>query len=83
MSSQTVQEQAMGQNKYVIVLNDGTSHDLSRREKFTETTFDLADLLDQGWRPVHETAMGRIPYYDANGGDLGEFTAVLILLVKD
>jgi hypothetical protein len=71
------------QNKYVIVCNDGTSIDLSRRILFNEMRFDLPDLLDQGWRPVHETPMGRAPFWGAHGEEYGEFVCVLVLLVKD
>ena len=45
--------------KYVLLASDGTSHDLSRRAVFSATMFDLPDLLDQGWRPVREVAVGQ------------------------
>jgi hypothetical protein len=70
----------MSLNKYVLVCNDGTSHDLSRRTLYSESTFDLPDLLDQGWRPVHETPMGCVPWFT---GTEYSFAVVLILLVKD
>jgi len=73
----------VSQNKYVLLCNDGTSHDLSRRKRFTGRTFDLPNLLDEGWRPVHETCLGRVPWYDEEGNDDGEYSVVLILLVKD
>jgi hypothetical protein len=73
----------MSLHKYVLLCNDGTSHDLSRRTRFTEQTFDLPELLEQGWRPVHDTLMGRVPWYDSDGEEEGEYSVVLILLVKD
>jgi len=72
----------MTQNKYVILAHDGTSHDCSRKALYNKTRYDLADLLEQGWRPVHETPLGRCPFRDENGEDL-EYGCVLILLVKD
>jgi hypothetical protein len=73
----------MSQNKYVLVCNDGTSHDLSRRAMFHETRFDLPDLLEQGWRPVHETPLGVVNNHDPNGKVNAQYAFVLILLVKD
>jgi hypothetical protein len=72
----------MSQSKYVILVNDGSSHDCSRRQLFKEPEFDLADLLADGWRPVHEIPMGRSTFYDDNG-EGWEYACVLILLVKD
>jgi hypothetical protein len=71
------------QRKYVLLANDGTSHDLSRRELFNETTFDLPDLLDQGWRPARETALGQGPFTDSEGNAAGDFSVALILLELD
>jgi hypothetical protein len=62
----------MSQNKYVLLCTDGTSHDCSRKEQNSGEHFDLAKLLEQGWRPVHETPLG----FQDQG-------YVLILLVKD
>ncbi len=50
--------------KYVVVCSDGTSHDMARRQPFAEwgkertSSYDLQDLLDQGWAPVREAGMG-------------------------
>jgi hypothetical protein len=73
----------MSQNKYVLVATDGTSHDLSNRELFTAQSFDLADLLEDGWRPVHETPLGQSPAWNEDGSEGGTFAWALILLVKD
>ena len=74
----------MTQNKYVILAHDGTSHDCSRREPFPSSNdrFDLAELLEQGWRPVHETPLGPCDLYDDEGQAWG-YSCVLILLTKD
>jgi hypothetical protein len=74
----------MSQSKYVILAHDGSSHDCSQRVLFTirDNRFDLVELLEQGWRPVHETPLGRCPFYDAEG-KAWEYSCVLILLVKD
>jgi hypothetical protein len=51
------------------VCSDGTSHDLGQRKPFMkwgkpkEGGYDLQDLLDQGWVPVRETAMGGGDHY--------------------
>jgi len=71
----------MSQNKYVILCADGTSHDCSRKEPNSGGNYDLADLLEQGWRPVHETPLGNCPFDE--GDKLREYGCVLILLVKD
>jgi hypothetical protein len=68
--------------KYVLLASDGTSHDLSRRQVFSETVFDLPDLLDQGWQPVRETAIGQGPFYNPDGSPLGVYSVALILLEK-
>jgi hypothetical protein len=73
----------MSENKYVIVCNDGTSYDLARRSRFDGDYYDLPELLEKGWRPVHETPMGRAPSYGADGEEFGEFVYVLVLLAKD
>jgi hypothetical protein len=73
----------MSQYRYVLLANDGTSHDLSRRQIFNESTFDLPNLLDGGWRPVRETPLGKGPFYNPDGEELAEYSAVLILLEKD
>jgi hypothetical protein len=70
-------------SKYVIVCNDGTSFDLSRRTHFDGDTYDLPYLLEEGWRPVHETPMGRAPSYGADGEEFGEFVYVLVVLAKE
>lgn len=72
----------MSQNKYVLLCNDGTSHDCSRKGLFREARYDLADLLEAGWRPVHETPLGQCPYYGEDG-EGGSYVWALILLVKD
>jgi hypothetical protein len=75
-------EPGMAQSKYVLLANDGSSHDCSKKALFDRTSFDLADLLEEGWRPVHETPMGQCAFYD-DDGNAWEFTCVLILLTKD
>jgi hypothetical protein len=70
-------------NKYVIVCNDGTSFDLSRRQHFNGDYYDLPYLLEEGWRPVHETPMGRAPSYGEDGEEFGDFVYVLVLMVKE
>ena len=74
----------MTQNKYVILAHDGTSHDCSHRTNFTisDDRYDLSELLEQGWRPVHETPLGLCPFYDEKG-EAWEYGCMLILLVKD
>ncbi len=72
----------MSQSKYVILAHDGTSHDCSRQAVFNEPRYDLPRLLEEGWRPVHETPLGRCPFYD-NDGEAWEYGCVLILLAKD
>jgi hypothetical protein len=72
----------MSQNKYVILAHDGTSHDCSRKNLYNQAHYDLPELLEDGWRPVHETPLGRCPFYD-DAGDAWEYSCVLILLVKD
>ena len=69
--------------KFVLLASDGTSHDLSRRKVFSETVFDLPDLLDQGWSPVRETPMGQGPFYNPDGSPLGVYSVALILLEKE
>ena len=71
------------QRKFVLLASDGTSHDLSRRTIYSETFFDLADLLDQGWRPVRETAIGQGPFYHPDGTPMGVYSVALILLEKE
>jgi hypothetical protein len=73
----------MSQSKYVLVANDGTSHDLSRKTVFDTNRFDLVDLLEKGWRPVHETPIGQGPFWSEEHGEFLQFACVLILLVKD
>jgi hypothetical protein len=68
------------QRKYVLLASDGTSHDLSRRAVFSETVFDLPDLLDQSWRPVREVALGPGPFHNPDGSFLGVYSVALILL---
>ena len=68
------------ERKYVLLASDGTSHDLSRRAVFSETVFDLPDLLDEGWRPVREVALGQGPFYNPDGSPLGVYSVALILL---
>jgi hypothetical protein len=48
----------MRQFRYLLVASDGTSHDFARHDHFEGDTFDLPELLADGWRPVRETAMG-------------------------
>jgi hypothetical protein len=71
------------QCKFVLLASDGTSHDLSRRKVFSETVFDLPDLLDQGWRPKRETPLGQGPFYNPDGSPLGVYSVALILLEKE
>jgi hypothetical protein len=72
----------MKQYRYVLVAGDGTSHDLSRKEQFSSfEEFDLADLLEGGWRPVRETPIGRSQWYV--GKKLMEYCVALVLLEKD
>jgi hypothetical protein len=66
--------------KFILLASDGTSHDLSRRAVFTETVFDLPDLLDQGWRPVREAPIGQGPFFRSDGFPLGVYSVALILL---
>jgi len=68
------------QRKYVLLASDGTSHDLSRRAVFTGTAFDLPDLLEEGWRPVREVALGQGPFHNPDGSFLGVYGVALILL---
>lgn len=72
----------MSQNKYVLLCNDGTSHDCSRKALFRNIRYDLADLLEAGWRPVHETPLGQCSFTDEDGEETQHVWA-LILLVKD
>jgi hypothetical protein len=66
----------MSELKYVVVCSDGTSHDMSKRALFTEYGkpkhggYDLQELLEQGWVPVRETAMG--------GGDYLAYAVILL-----
>jgi hypothetical protein len=79
------EEPAMTQTKYVILAHNGTSHDCSRRKPFMSSDdahFDLAELLEQGWRPVHETPLGSCNLYDAEWQAWG-YSCVLIRLTKD
>jgi hypothetical protein len=71
------------QRKFVLLASDGTSHDLSRRVVFSETVFDLPDLLDQGWCPVRETAIGQGPFYRPDGFPLGVYSVALVLLERE
>ena len=73
----------MTTSKYVLVCSDGTSHDLSKRKLFNDTTFDLADLLAEGWRPVHETPLGQAPAWNEDGSQVGPYVWALVLLAKD
>jgi hypothetical protein len=72
----------MSQSRYVLLASDGTSHDLCNRDMFNEPDYDLADLLEDGWRPVHETPLGRAHSIKEGQEDI-ELVYVLILLVKD
>jgi len=52
-----------GRFKYVVVCSDGTSYEVysqTFREwgKAKSPRFDLPELLDQGWTPMRECAMG-------------------------
>jgi hypothetical protein len=69
--------------KFVLLASDGTSHDLSRRKVFSETVFDLPDLLDDGWTPVRETPIGQGPFHNPDGSPLGVYSVALILLEKE
>ncbi len=66
----------MAEHRYVVVCSDGTSYDLSRRTPVVEwgktkkPLYALQDLLEQGWLPIRETAMG--------GGDHVAFALVLL-----
>jgi hypothetical protein len=73
----------MSQSKYVLVASDGTSHDLSKEELFNQLTYDLGELLEDGWRPVHETPLGRAPFIKDDGEEGTELVYALVLLVKD
>ncbi len=72
----------MSDYKYVLLADDGTSHDLARRKPFTGNTFDLPELLEAGWRPVHETPMSPGAFTNADG-ETENYSLVLILLVRD
>jgi hypothetical protein len=70
----------MRQYRYVIAASDGTSHDFARHEQFEDTTYDLPELLADGWRPVRETPMGAGTWKAA--GEATSYALVLILLEK-
>jgi hypothetical protein len=77
----------MPQYRYVIVANDGSSHDVSRNDLFvTERPGsdhrDLPKLLREGWLPVRETTMGQCEWTETR--DVYRlYAAVLVLLQKD
>jgi hypothetical protein len=68
----------MKQYRYVIVGEDAQSIDLSKRANWPqdeeETAYALQDLMDDGWLPVRETALGR---------GVNDFALALVLLEKD
>ena len=70
----------MRQYRYVIAASDGTSYDYARHEQFEDLTYDLPELLADGWRPVRETPMGSGTW--KSGGDVNTYALVLILLGK-
>jgi hypothetical protein len=77
----------MKQYRYVIVSSQGASFDFSRGAAKVPTGLfqkmwyhdeqfqDLQALLDEGWRPVRETAMGG---GSATGGAVIAFALVLL-----
>jgi hypothetical protein len=70
----------MRQYRYVIAASDGTSYDYARHEQFEDPTFDLPELLADGWRPVRETPMGQGTWL--SDGEPATYALVLILLEK-
>ena len=70
----------MRQYRYVIAASDGTSHDYARHEPFEDQSFDLPELLADGWRPVRETPMGQASWQTDSKHT--PYALVLILLEK-
>jgi hypothetical protein len=70
----------MRQYRYVIAASDGTSYDFVRHEQFEDLTYDLPELLADGWRPVRETPMGSGTW--KADGEPATYALVLILLEK-
>lgn len=70
----------MRQYRYVMAASDGTSYDFTRHDHFVTDTFDLPELLADGWRPVRETPMGAGTWIA--DGESTTYALVLILLEK-
>ena len=70
----------MKQYRYVIAASDGTSYDFARHDHFTGDTFDLPELIADGWRPVRETSMGQ-GVWQLDGKPV-TYGLVLVLLEK-
>ena len=70
----------MRQYRFVIAASDGTSYDFARHDHFESDTFDLPELLADGWRPVRETPMGEGTWIV--DGEPVEYALVMILLEK-
>ncbi len=70
----------MRQYRYVMASSDGTSYDFARHDLFMTESFDLPELLADGWRPVRETPMGEGTWLV--DGKPTEYALMLILLEK-
>ena len=70
----------MRQFRYVIAASDGTSYDYARHDHFTTDSFDLPELIADGWRPLRETPMGEGVW--VVNGEPTRYALVLILLEK-
>ena len=70
----------MRQFRYVMAASDGTSYDFTRRDHFESDSFDLPDLLADGWRPVRETPMAEGTW--VVDGEPTTYALVLVLLEK-
>jgi hypothetical protein len=70
----------MRQYRYVMAASDGTSFDFARHGHYEADSFDLPELLADGWRPVRETPMGQGTWMV--DGQPVTYALVLILLEK-
>ena len=70
----------MRQYRYVMAASDGTSYDFARHDHFAADTFDLPELIADGWRPLRETPMGQGTW--VVDGKSVAYALVLVLLEK-